>query len=196
MVVSDQVWLPNHLSDALAVTLRYTVLHTHESKFLVNLHAKFFPSNIEPWLVFMYLLSYRDRCFWRIDDIDKSSMTFNSMRTKIIISCSVAQRYHGVFPVLEFDWFFSEPTIHFFSGPRGRFFSELTPQEVRKRGIAALLADVTYSQLIQPSGCHLCNMPKHKRLSSIHASLTGYRRDPSRDTVDRGGLLAPLLASV
>ena len=37
-------------------------------------------------------------------------------------------------------------------------------------------------QLIQPAGCLLRNMPKHKRSSSIRASLTGYPRDPSRDT--------------
>ena len=52
---------------------------------------------------------------------------FNSVCAKIIISCSVAQRYHGVFLIFEFDRFFSEPTIRFFSGPRGQFFSEPTP---------------------------------------------------------------------
>ena len=31
-------------------------------------------------------------------------------------------------------------------------------------------------QLIQPAGCLLRNMPKHKRSSSIRASLTGYPR--------------------
>ena len=56
---------------------------------------------------------------------------FNSMRAKID-SCSLAQKYHGVFLVLEFDRFFSEPTNRFFSGPRGRFFSEPTPQEVKE----------------------------------------------------------------
>lgn len=174
--------------------------------FFVNLHAKFFPSNIEPWLVrpvFMYLLSYRDRCFWRIDDIDNHPwqlrmhvrlhagyaahwlmkfMTysiFHSLHAKIIISWSVAQRYHGVFLVFEFDQFFSEPTIRFFSGPRGR-----NQPPKRSRSVALLLYLLMWptSQLIQPSGCHLCNMPKHKRLSSICASLTGYHRDPSRDT--------------
>ena len=43
-----------------------TVLHSKRVDFFVNLHAKFIPSNIEPWLirpVSMYLLSYRDHCF-------------------------------------------------------------------------------------------------------------------------------------
>ena len=61
------------------------------------------------------------------------------MRTKIIISRSVAQGYHGVFLVFEFDRFFSEVELH----PR---------------------------------------------------LLTGCPRYQSHDTVDRGGLLTPLLA--
>ena len=34
------------------------------------------------------------------------------MHAKIIISCSVAQGYHGVFLVFQFDQFFSEIKLH------------------------------------------------------------------------------------
>ena len=106
---------------------------------------------------------------------------FNSMRAKID-SCSLAQKYHVVFLVLEFDRFFSEPTNRFFSGPRGRFFSEPTnrffsgprgrffseptPKRSRKRGIAALLADVTN----QPERCNqrLC---KEESISKVSAAI-------------------------
>ena len=84
-----------------------------------------------------------------------------SMHAKIIVSCLVAQRYHGVFLVFEFDRFFSEATICFFSGPRA--FQNQPPKRSSKFGIAAL---------------RVSKGPKPQH------------------TVDRGGLLAPLLASV
>ena len=67
-----------------------------------------------------------------VNEIHDKYSIFKSMHAKIIIRCSVVQRYHGVFLIFKFDRFFSEPTICFFSGPRGRFFSEPTPQEVKE----------------------------------------------------------------
>ena len=91
----------------------------------------------------MYLLSYRDRCFWRIHDIENHRWRLRmhtlcsalvneihdkySMRAKIIISCSEAQR---VFLVFEFDWFFSELSVSSQDQEAGSFRNQ-PPQEVK-----------------------------------------------------------------